>query len=291
MSESKVNDLVARFPVYDVLAFVSYDILFWDFDHLEQFRTELSKRIQYRLANLPLSTPPPKWNEDWIAHHQSRAEIGLGKRGKIASMELRFALLDSSHSWKQNELFKAANNAQVDKFCCHIGMFAAENEYKPQWKPGGITAEISCGPQNLFQYWTLSTKGDFYELESAYEEIEYSQSLLIGTRIERISEALLYCTRLFTGLGVPNTDLIHVGVRHKGIRGYELRSTPDRMFFPTDPAGENEVSTEIQASIADLQSRLWENVKDLSAPLFSAFNFTDFPDETYKKIVDNFVRG
>lgn len=71
-----------------------YDILFWRTDQLDQFRTELEKRIRRRLAVVePASGPASSpWDQEWIHGHYLHASQKLVAMGFSGAMEVQFAL-------------------------------------------------------------------------------------------------------------------------------------------------------------------------------------------------------
>ena len=54
---------------------------------------------------------------------------------------------------------------------------------------------------------------------------------------------------------------------------------------------EDALSTEVVSTVGGLESDLVANVKDLLAPLFILFEFTEFGDEVWADIVNKFVDG
>ena len=70
-----------------------YDILAWQPEDIDGFRSELEKRIRRRLA---IITPPPDaamapTESDWFAEQRALADEGMQKTPRTAYMELCFA--------------------------------------------------------------------------------------------------------------------------------------------------------------------------------------------------------
>ncbi len=70
-----------------------------------------------------------------------------------------------------------------------------------------------------------------------------------------------------------------------------LGSVGNRTVFPKGPTLEDEVDTEIHAPLGDIESQLIVLVKELTKPLFTVFDYTEFADSVYADIVNKFVDG
>ncbi len=116
--------------------------------------------------------------------------------------------------------------------------------------------------------------------------------LFFDTRIVRVTEALLYCARLYTRLEVDPAHRVHVAIRHGGLRGRILgASNPLRIMHERTPAEEDEVEMEVQSTLEGLEANLVELVKEIVAPLLVVFDFFEVNDAIYEDIVNAFVDG
>ncbi len=267
-----------------------YDVLFWDPDDVDGFRVELEKRIGRRQAVLAKAAPTvvSPWDEEWLEEHRAAATAGLKKMGLPGFMEIRFTLSDSQPSKTQKELLRAAEQAQVPKSGWPIGIVFSGSSPTPQ--ANGIVAEIIC-PSDSYDYWTIRRNGGFYLLKSLFEDRERPGSIIIDVRIIRITEALLYCVRLYSELGVPGTAMVNIGIRHGGLRDRLLAMGGSRYPSVDRKSSEDEVNLEIQVPLTTIEADMVKLVKGFAAPLFMLFEFFEVPDAVYSKTVEKFVGG
>jgi hypothetical protein len=272
-----------------------YDILFWHPEKLVDFRSELEKRIRRRLAILEPSGSAPEepWDSAWISSHQSRALAGLSKLHLTGYMEVRFALERPKSDWSQKLLDEAVRTSNIRTFGWPIAVHLGNrDEYRPHPRADGIVAEISIDDRPTYDYWTLKRNGDFYLLHSLFEDTRDRAKLFFDTRIIRVTETFLFCVRLYSRLGVDPATKVAVAIRHGGFKdrvlgvANQMRIMPDR-----DVAAEDESMTEMSVALGAIDGHLVELVKQVCAPLFMLFNYTEFEDRLYEEIVNAFVKG
>ena len=278
-----------------------YDILYWNPDRLDEFREDLEKRIKRRQAILSPSgnTSTTRWDEEWIGQQRATAWsglLGVKKTPNPGFMELCFTLSNSKPSKTQRELLAAAKGAQIETFGWPIGVFLdGRDEDRPRPKVDGIVAEIAANERPSYDYWTIRRDGDFYLLQSLFEDQRESGNIFFNTRIVRVTEALLYCARLYARLGVPSTATVNVAVRHGRLRGRHIKAVGGDWLAlhleQKQPTTEDEVYGEIAVPLAKIESDLTELVKELTSPLFMVFDFFEVPDQVYACLVNNFVEG
>lgn len=271
-----------------------YSILFWDPNHIDDFRAELVKRIRRRQAILAPPAPGPEspWDEEWLEQHRTVASAGLKNLGKSGWMEVRFALSNSKPHRTQRELYDAAEKAQIHTFGWPIGVVLTGSEQRPRSRVDGIVAEIAQEDRSSYDYWAFRRNGDFYLFKSLFEDERRPGSIFFNTRIVRTTETLLYCVRLYTRLGVHDTAVVNVGIRHGGLQDRVLTASASwRSLYEKFSTTEAEVYSEVQASLTGIESRLVEFVKDLTQPLFMIFDFFELSDQVYADIVNKFVEG
>lgn len=278
-----------------------YDILYWNPDRLDEFREDLEKRVKRRQAILSPSgnTSTTLWNEEWIGQHRATAWsglLGVKKTPNPGFMELCFTLSNPKPSKTQRELLEAAKVAEIETFGWPIGVFLdGRDEDRPRPKVDGIVAEIAANERSSYDYWTIRQDGDFYLLQSLFEDQRDSGGIFFNTRIVRVTEALLYCARLYARLGIPSTAIVNVAVRHGRLRGRHIKASggtwPALHLELKQPTTEDEVYGEITVPLAKLESNLPELVKELTSPLFMLFDFFEVPDQVYADIVNKFVEG
>ena len=233
-------------------------------------------------------------DENWIEKHRVVAKEGLKKIEKTGFMEVCFALSEVKPNRLQRELLEAAQQAQIHTFGWPIGIVMTREEYRPRPGTDGIVAEITIvnDIQNTYDYWALRANGDFYLLKSLFEDEKESGSVFFDTRIIRITETLMYCRRLYSKLGAPDSNMISIGIRHSGLKGRVLRSANRGRYMSIDrSASDDECISEINVPIGRLESDLISLVKEFTKPLFVLFDFFELSDSIYAEIITNFFKG
>jgi len=275
-----------------------YDILFWNMQRLDLFRSELEKRIKRRQAVLAPSEMRAQspWDNQWIELHRAKGVMGLQTLLKTPNpgfMEIGFALSGEKPNVTQRDLLEAAKEAQVHTFGWPIGVVLdAREEYRPRPTTDGIVAEIAAQDHRSYDYWALRRNGDFYLLKSLFEDMNQQSQIFFNTRIVRVTEALLYCARLYSRLGIEKTNVVNVCIVHGGLSGRVLSSAGGtRPLWQKYSTKENEVQANISVSLASIEADLVRLVKSLIQPLFTVFDFFEPADALYANIVNNFVEG
>ena len=273
-----------------------YDILFWDFNELDKFRDDLTKKIRRRLAILVPSqeTELKIWDEEWIKINSERARTGFTHTGISGCIEIRHTLINTNIEMSQKDLLIAAEKAQIHTFGWPMGVVLNNLQDRPRPKADGIVAEISIENPPAFDYWTLRKNGDFYLLQSFFEDSrkDAGKFLFFNTQIVRVTEALLHCARLYANLNIPYTIEVAFAIKYSGLQNRLLTaSASNRHLWPSQVSAENSIEIAKQFPLSDIESQLVENVKIYTAPLFSLFGYQEFADSVYEDIVNNYVDG
>lgn len=270
-----------------------YDILFWDPKNIAGFREELEKRVRRRLTTLPtlVSTQVSSWDNEWISKHRDVAFPGLARSGNSGFMEIRMTLLNSALNVAQGELLRAADQAQIHTFGWPIGVVLNREDAHPTPKTDGIVAEIAGKSASTYDYWAIRKDGAFYLLKSLFEDARGSEQIFFNTRIVRITETLLHCIRLYSGLKAPTDSGVVIGIRHGGLKGRLLSATQGTFFRPNGKSSEDEVDTEVETTLEKIESDLADLVQRFTQPLFVVFNFFELDRKVLEDIVNNFVKG
>ena len=244
------------------------------------------------MAWLQQQTLKSTWDIKWLEQQRSIARQGLKKAGLGGFMEVQFALSESKLSKNQRELFQAAEKAQIDWFGWPIAVVLDNREeFRPRPRSDGIVAEIGPEGRKSYDYWTLRRDGDFYLLQSLFEDMRRPESLFVDTRIKRVTEVLLYSARLYSRLGAAKSATISVGVRHGGLNGRVLTTaSPDRDIRERSTS-EDEVEAQVHVELSRLESELVRLVEDLTRPLFMVFDFFELSHKVYEEIIGEFVGG
>jgi hypothetical protein len=258
----------------------------------------------YKALEGQTPAPPPtaklrELDNNWLTKHRQAALEGLAATGLTGFMEVCHFCPDSFLQKSHRELFSAAQQAQVRLMGWPIGI-VLDDEHRPRPTNDGILAVISSkDPRRRgFDYWVLNTGGDFYTMTSLVEDDpdeRHSRKVVhFDTRIMRTTEALLHCANIYKLLGVEPNALIELRVRYGGLRERSLTAaSPNRaVVFPHINLLENEVApAPVTFRLGAVETDIVDLVKKLCAPLFIIFDFADFPDDTYQRLVTSFVNG
>lgn len=233
---------------------------------------------------------------DWFAAQETNAKSGIAHLGFTGHMELRFAAHDSITK-SQIELLAAVRESEIRTFGWPIGiLIETRDEYRPRPLPDGIRAELAFGGEpdatrESYDYWALRTTGDFFLLQSLFEDLRAKDAVYFNTRIVRITEALQFASNLYEHLGVPEEARISVRVTHRGLAGRVLQSSsPSRHIRKASTTSEESV-TELTFSRKEFASNPVGHVQRVAAPMFMLFDYKTFDDSVYLNIVSRFLRG
>ena len=180
----------------------------------------------------------PILNSEWFQAQDATASAGLTKlAAKLpGAMELRFAL-HSGDNKTQIELLNAVRASEIRTFGWPIGVLLENRpEYKPRPFGDGIQAEIAIDDgRTSYDYWAVRKSGDFYLLQSYFEDTRERDALFFNTRIVRVTEALMFASRLYTNLGATADAKISARVRHTGLSGRTLKAASSNRLIFSEP--------------------------------------------------------
>jgi hypothetical protein len=209
-------------------------------------------------------------------------------------MELRANVLHPL-SKSQIELLNAVRLSEIRTFGWPIGI-TLENreEYRPRPYKDGIKAEVSIaeGDRKSFDYWASRSNGDFYLLQSLFEDNRKPNQIFFDTRVVRVTESLMFIESLYKKLGVPPDARVGIQITHRGLKGRELNSaSPNRHMFSRGAAEEDESISEITTILGTMSETRVDDVRKIVEPLFMLFHFMQFNISVYDDIVRNFEQG
>jgi len=233
-------------------------------------------------------------NDAWFFQEQARAQDLIAKINLTGYMELR-ANVSYPLSKSQIELLNAVKQSEMRTFGWPIGV-TLENreEYRPRPYRDGIKAEISIaeGDRKSFDYWAARSNGDFYLLQSLFEDSRKPNQIFFDTRVVRVTESLMFIESLHRKLGVPLEARVGIQITHRGLKGRELNSaSSNRHIFSRGAAEENESMSEIATTLGTMSETRVDDVRKIVEPMFMLFNFMEFNVAVYDDIVRNFERG
>jgi hypothetical protein len=179
---------------------------------------------EIRAAPVSIAVRTPK--EVWLGEHHAKALEGVNNARRHGFMDVLFYITNSLISKPQDELLSAARRATTHTFGWPIGV-VLDGDERPRATNDGIFAETKprAGGDPAYEYWALTTAGDFYSLLSLIEDDRDPEALFVDTRIARTAEALLYCARLYRNLGASANATIRFTVSYTGIKGRELSNS------------------------------------------------------------------
>lgn len=239
----------------------------------------------------------PVLSDAWFESERATAEKGLGAIGLASHMELRFGLHDEINK-SQIELLNAVRKSEIHTFGWPIGVtIENRDEDRPRPYGDGIRAEISIKEHSLsgrqsYDYWATRKTGDFFLLQSLFEDMRVENQIFFNTRIVRVTEALLFASNLYTNLGVPPDARLSIRVTHRGLAGRSLTSSsPNRHIFSPKITREAQSETEIVVVLGTMKDTLVDDVRRIAEPLFMLFDFEEFQPQIYNDIVRRFEQG
>lgn len=231
-------------------------------------------------------------NDPWYEAERVDAENGLSQIGLAGCMELRFGLHDELAK-SQLELLNAVQKSEIRTFGWPIGVtIQNRSEHKPRPYQDGIRAEVAIiTDRQSYDYWTARRNGDFYLLQSFFEDMRGEKKLFFNTRIVRVTEALLFAANLYTNLGARAEANLSVRVSHRGLTGRTLASaSANRDVFPR-VSHESSSESEIIVTLGKISDTLVDDVRRIVEPLFMLFEFQEFSEVVYTDIIRRFEKG
>ncbi len=235
-------------------------------------------------------------DDDWFGKHNSAASDGLKGIGRTGAMEIRAALHDPVRK-SQLELLTAVRSSEIRTFGWPIGILLENRpEYRPKPVADGIVTEVaitekSWSGESSYDYWALRNGGDFFLLQSLFEDERAKNHVFFDTRIVRITEALLFLGNLYRNLGVAPEARLSVRIVHSGLAGRTLTSASrNRDVLPASTAA-NRSEAQLSDTLSGLREHLVEHVINILEPMFMLFDFKRFEPSIYEDIVSKFAAG
>ena len=231
-------------------------------------------------------------DETWMNTSEGEAIDKFKSTKYKAFMEIRSLIVDGDYNYSEDQLVEAADGAQIKTFGWPIGiMRRGHPEFGPKPKNGGIVLNLFGEEPKYFDYWAIRKNSAFYLLKSIFEDERSENTIYFNTRIVRITETLLYLSKLYSALGVNNNDKINITITHGGLKGRILSAVGNRRIFERTPSEEDVVSTTIETTISDINTNLVDNVVLFTEPLFVKFDFFKIGRDVLEDIVNRFLKG
>ena len=196
----------------------------------------------------------------------------------------------------QIELLNAVKQSEIRTFGWPIGItLENRDEYRPSPYRDGIRAEVSINQgmdgRRSYDYWSLRSNGDFFLLQSLFEDTRRSKEIFFDTRIVRVTESLMFIERLYTKLGAPPKSRIAIRVSHSGLKGRTLNSASPNRSVSSRISDEGDTSADVVSVLGQMQETRVEDVRKILEPMFMLFDFMQFNVEVYEDIVRSFENG
>lgn len=275
-----------------------YDLLLWDTEDLAGFRSELVQRVRRRKWMLEGSLPSDAGRAQagpWYAEQRDDSLTQIRELGGSGFMEASFELVPPKIDRRQSELLGAARAAQIHTFGWPIGLVLDTDEGRPRPTGSGIRATIHAprlDHEESFDYWELRTDGDYFMVQSLFEDQRGQQDrIFFDTRIVRVTEAILYCGRLYDRLGVTPDHEVRLTIGHGGLSSRTLGSANRARSIHPRVCAVDSIAETVSVRLGEIDSRLVDLVVAVLAPLFELFDFFELGREVYEQIIDAFVQG
>jgi hypothetical protein len=243
----------------------------------------------------------PILSDEWFRAQHTTATAGLTKLNigieagsqLKGTMEVRFGLHNGLNK-SQVELLDAVRASQVHTFGWPIAALLENRaECRPRPFGDGIRAELAfADDRNSYDYWAVRKSGDFYLLQSFFEDRREKNALFFNTRIVRVTETLMFAGRLYTTLGAAPDAKISARFTHSGLAGRTLKSaSPNRALYDSHTTQEQVSETESVIVLGEVHNALVDEVQRVCAPMFMLFDFQEFGRQVYEDIVRRFEKG
>jgi hypothetical protein len=240
-------------------------------------------------------TPEGRFENDWFATEQTKASAGIAKLGLEGQMELRVAIAPPLQK-SQIELLNAVKQSEIRTFGWPIGItLESRDEYRPRPYGDGIRAEVSIGDNSMsrqsYDYWSLRSNGDFFLLQSLFEDSRKRGEIFFDTRVVRVTESLMFIERLYTALGAQPDSKVAIRVAHRGLNDRTLTSASSYRSVSPRKSSESQSSSELVTVLGTMHKTRVTDVRKLLDPMFMLFDFMQFNVEVYDDIVRSFEEG
>lgn len=299
--------------------------LYVDFSRDESFESSLEELVR-AIHGTPLSAKPPLGSnpfggtigispvnrvsttngltargesvldDSWFATNAAAAEQGISEIEREGAMDLRAALHDPLLK-SQIELLNGVRNAQIRTFGWPIGVLMENNErHRPKPNAGGISAEMLFDGRGStevrsYDYWALRNNGDYYLLQSLFEDERRPGSIFFDTRIVRVTETFLFLAGLYENLGASPDTRVSVKIGHSGLRGRTLRSANmNRSIWEAD-TNEGRSESQVTDTVGGLRLNIVDHVMAVLSPMFMLFDYKEIDRSVFTDIVTKFQQG
>ncbi|MBF0104552.1 MAG: hypothetical protein HQM16_04410 [Deltaproteobacteria bacterium] len=206
-------------------------------------------------------------------------------------MEFVSIVQDSDLSFNPKELLEIAEKSQIHTFGWPIGVVLHTNEYMPRPYKEGIKCIIKSETMGgSYDYWDLKKNGDFYLLQSFFEDSRTENKIFLDVRISRITEAILHSALLYTLFGFHPDHVVNIRIKHNGLNGRILSiADPMRIMFQKRTSFENAVETDIETKLSDIRTNIYDIVYRAISEMTLMFEYYEPPRNVVNDIAGQFI--
>lgn len=271
-----------------------YGFLWWEETKLDDFRKELTFKIKQRLELLKKNrntTVEESAIEIWQEKERDYALVAAEDLNLSSFYEISFELTQNLPNRNQPELLKIAEAAQVHNSGWPIGV-VLNNDKRPKPVLDGIKTIILS---DTFDYWYLKKDGRFYFLRNFEEDLDIKgnkpgKNIHLDTRIRRITEAIMYCFRLYKGFDGDGETPVRISITHKGLRNRIIAVADTGRFIPSRwNCTVDEVKSSEILKVAVLMPDIKDIVFKFATELFIMFDYFDLTRAVCDDIIDKFI--
>ena len=194
-------------------------------------------------------------------------------------------------------MLNAIQSAEIQTFGWPIGIVLDAEEWKPKPVEDGIVAEVvitendGISGRPSYDYWAIRKNGDFFLLQSLFEDQRREKVMFVDTRVVRVTEALMFCERLYKALGVADDAKVSIEVVHRGLAGRVLSVASSRRHILPTKSASDVGRAQVVVPVSDLRPHLTDHVVQIVEPLLMLFDFTQLNRKVYEGLVTDFANG
>jgi hypothetical protein len=272
-----------------------YDLLYWDPANTNEFRSELERRIRFRLSRLPPQPPAlPPWDPGWLTAQRSAANAQLSAAAAAGYLEVVFGT-ERRLSIRPERLLDAAERCTVRRSPTSgwpLFIVFTNGDWRPRPVAGGILTRVAADDHQ--DYWMLSSEGGGYLANSFFEDARRPGVFFWDFQIFRVAEVFLYLRSLFATYELRDTERFTVAFRHVGLRKRVIRAAnSDRgPFEPIVYRCEEEQSERVLSlHVAQLSGSVAILTREVMDPIFELFDFFKVDERTLEELLVAYTEG
>ncbi len=209
-----------------------------------------------------------------------------------------FLGMNSDNTWKPKELHAIAEKAESHNTGWPIGVTLTKSDLAPYTVEDGIEAVIPSYDMSMFDYWSLKKNGDFYFLRTFQEDGKPTLTkngktiLWFDIQIWRISEILLYCTKLGSELNLDFSKKIDIYISYNGLKDRILSCNDSMRFWFNDEqyvCKADKFENQFSESLDYIKINFKELIYNIASDMVYCFGRFELNKGVCDSIVDKFL--